>query len=514
MRCAQLFILPFHNQFVIIFFKQLVGLRAPKLPESGSHNIYPATGIAFVFGLLMLSYTNVIAQSNGFEPLELHGPRSIQLMSQIDDHLTSDLRSGKDPWIEHVRVRQATFLKRMVRARAFINNDSLQTYVEQYFEGLVRKNALPDKSRLVLIMNSPESNAACYGSGVFIVTSGLLANMPDEGSLAFILAHEIAHDELLHVQQSLRALSRERESRNPASAFARILLTDVNEEYIDAFRTTMYASAAMSREHEMKADSLALSFIQRAGYVPASAGRALSTLASLRDASSNELFGAFQFNDFPFKPHWLDERLKVYHRKPANTYLWSFDSLRSHPQMERRIHELATYSTQLNTSEKGSMSGAQIASGRQAEMSTLMAFQSIEAAYQTSQYDIALFNLLRMLKAHSGDPYLVKRTTGILVDMVHAKNQGDLSTLSQFTSNLSESERLVNNFLFNMSKEEVAELAYHFINNRDNFDPSSPSHYYLLWETCDLTSRDQVKAKVAGAYNRRFDGDIQNFRMD
>jgi hypothetical protein len=93
-------------------------------------------------------------------------------------------------------------------------------------------------------------------------------------------------------------------------------------------------------------------------------------------------------------------------------------------------------------------------------------------------------------------------------------NEGDLSMLSQFTSSLSESERLVNNFLFNMSKEEVAELAYHFLNNRENFDPQNAAHYYLLWETCHLTSRDHVKATVAASYVKRFGSDIQTFRLD
>jgi hypothetical protein len=143
-----------------------------------------------------------------------------------------------------------------------------------------------------------------------------------------------------------------------------------------------------------------------------------------------------------------------------------------------------------------------------------MSFQSIEAAYQTAQYDIAMFNLLRQLKAHPGHPYLVTRTTAILVDMFHAKNEGDLSMLSEFTANLSESERKVNNFLFNMSKEEVAELAYHFINNKDNFDGNNPAHYYLLWETCHLTSREHVKSKVSSAYKQRYGEDIQDYHLE
>jgi predicted Zn-dependent protease len=501
---------------IVLNFSALVNSFLGSVTEPGARQpLRPKTGglllcLVLVAGCALRTF----GQAQDFVPLALHGPRSTDLMAQIDKHLRGDLRRGESPetWIGQVRLRQAAFLKRMVRAHAFVDNDSLQCYVERYFDRLVQTNALQEKSRLVLIMNSPESNAACYGSGVFIVTSGLLANMPDEASLAFILAHEIAHDELSHVQQTLRVLSRERESRNPGAAFARILLTDVNEDYIDAFRTTLYASAAMSRDHEMHADSLALSFICHAGYQASSAAHALSTLASLREADMNDLFASLSFNDFPFKEHWLNERLKVYHRKPANTFLWSFDSLRSHPQMERRIQSLSRYDHRPAnaTGNKAIM----VDEEKRQRIATLMAFQSIEAAYQMSQYDIALFNLLRQLKSHPGNAYLVTRTAGILVDLFHAKNEGDLSVLSQFTSSLSDSERLVNNFLFNMSKEEVAELAYHFLNNRENFDPQNAAHYYLLWEACHLTSRDHVQAKVAATYAKRFGSDIQSFRMD
>ena len=465
----------------------------------------------------MLTVPGLIAfgQIPDFTPLQLHGPWSAELMSRIDKHFTSqtDYNSVRDPWVDHVRVRQAALLKRMVRARAFVNNDTVQGYVERHFQRLSQDNRLSSKSRLVLIMNSPETNAACYGSGVFIVTTGLLANMPDEASLSFILAHELAHDELLHVQQSLRALSRERESRNPASTFARILLTDVSEDVINHFRTTMYASAAMSREHEKQADSVALAYIQRSGYSASAAERALTTLASLGQAESH-LFAPFQFNDFPFKKHWLDERLKIYHRKPGNTFLWSFDSLRSHPQMDRRIHLLHTSQADYGQLPCDKVVARPDSNMFHQQLSTLMKFQSIEAAYLNNQYDVALYNLLYQLKAHPGNPYIVARITRILIDMFHAKNEGDASMLSQFTSNLSDGERLVNNLLFNLSKEEVAELAYHFINNRENFNPANRAHYYHLWQTCELTSRDQVKEKVAAAYSNRFGQDIRTLRVD
>lgn len=509
-------------------FRVSVQYRFPVISRAISESGQPRqTGFIFIATVMIFAgllaaesaFAQVATSSTRykFEPLQLHEGKSTELISAIDKHFAADTRSNKTNsiWVEQVRQRQAMLLKRMVRARTFINNDTLQQYVDSYFDRIVKSNGLPEKKRLVLIMNSAESNAACYGSGVFIVTAGLLANMPDESSLAFILAHEVAHDESSHVQQSLLALSRDREARNPRAAFAKILLTDVNTEYIDAFRTTMYASASMSREHELEADSMALAFIYRAGYPPSAGIRALHSLETMRQAETSRLFASVEFNDFPFKQHWLTERLKVYHRKPANTFLWSYDSLRSHPEILNRIKILSGYELPARASEHGLAYGDYPRDSTLRERVVLLsAFQSVEAAYQNNQYDIAFFNLLRLLNEHPGNNYLVSRTAGILVDMYHAKNEGHLETLSQFTTNLSDSERLVNNFLFNLSKEEVAELAYHFLNNKGNFDRNDPGHYYLLWQACYLTSRETVKSKVASAYRQRFGGDVQSFKWD
>lgn len=447
-----------------------------------------------------------------FVPMSLHEARSVELLRAIDSHFAAErqMRSAvRDPWVDNIRQRQASLLKRMVRAKAFIDDDSLQRYVDSYFERLAQANGLSGSGRLVLIMNTPERNAACYGAGVFIVTTGLLAHLKDEASLAFILAHEMAHDELQHVQQSLHVLSRERESRNPRAAMTRILLSDVSEEYIDSFRAALYASAAMSRDHEIEADSMAVYAIQRAGYPLSAAACALRELASVRHSSAEDLFTAFQFADFPFKEHWLDERLKVFHRKPGDTYLLSYDSLRSHPDTEKRIAALTIHTARIPSRNSGPAYNTHV-TRRMAERS---AFQSVEAAYLSNQYDIALYNILSLLKTHPGDPYLVEMTGRMLIDIYHQKSQGTIETVSQYTSNLGPGERSVNNFLFNISKEETAELAYLFLNNKSHFNKSSAVHHYLLWEACSLTSRSQVGARVQASYRDRFAADITSFRF-
>ncbi|HEX5065701.1 MAG TPA: M48 family metallopeptidase, partial [Myxococcota bacterium] len=65
----------------------------------------------------------------------------------------------------------------------------------------VMNNPIPANQVSVGILDSSEINAANAGSGRFFVTRGLLTKANDDHLMA-VLAHEIAHDDLNHVEKA------------------------------------------------------------------------------------------------------------------------------------------------------------------------------------------------------------------------------------------------------------------------------------------------------------------------
>ncbi|MBL0008948.1 MAG: M48 family metalloprotease [Saprospiraceae bacterium] len=59
----------------------------------------------------------------------------------------------------------------------------------------------------IFIYRSNEANAFSLGEGLILVSTGLLARMPDVSQVAFVLSHEIAHDAMNHVFLNLRHIS-------------------------------------------------------------------------------------------------------------------------------------------------------------------------------------------------------------------------------------------------------------------------------------------------------------------
>jgi predicted Zn-dependent protease len=60
----------------------------------------------------------------------------------------------------------------------------------------------------VLVLRSNDVNAFSLGSGIIVITEGLLARVHSEAQLAAILAHEMSHQLLGHTREAIRSQSR------------------------------------------------------------------------------------------------------------------------------------------------------------------------------------------------------------------------------------------------------------------------------------------------------------------
>lgn len=70
---------------------------------------------------------------------------------------------------------------------------------------------------------------------------------------------------------------------------------------------------------------------------------------------------------------------------------------------------------------------------------------------------------------------------------------------------------MVNEFLHNIKAEEMAELAYYFLNSPKNFDVDNQEHYYILWRICNITNRKDDRKAIRAKYVDRFpDGEYKN----
>ena len=466
---------------------------------------------SFVIALTCLSHSVEAQLEKNYSPRQTHSKLSKDLIKGLEFQFEQEYWTMPDNrQIQEINhERKTIFIKKVVEG-AFIKDDSLEKYVDNVLRQIVNNNAVQPHSRKALVLSSPHVNAVCYGRGIYAVTVGLLARIENEDQLAFILAHELAHDELGHLRtRILQEADLDLEGKATEQTF-KVISGKIVKEEIEEFRKILYDYTRHSRNNEIKADSLALVLLRNAGY---NERKSFATLDILRAAQAPkypvgvELFMPFHAPDFPFQDHWLHSRPTVYSKKYVGTFLYADDSIKTHPEINIRKQLLAPHIRPVGDSTTYQISAFFSA------VSELAAFETVESAYKNNAYDLSLYYALHLLHRYPDNVYLISRITGILNDLYDARNSNSFyQYVPRYTLNYGEELKLINNFLHNLSQKELGELSYRFIHSPTNFNPDERSHYYLLWQIGNLTNRAEVRRQAAKAYRERFRSSIDSYR--
>lgn len=444
-----------------------------------------------------------------FVPLRAYNETDVQLIQGLRNQLqneTNHLGPKRTLPIMNVYTRTTNNLVKGVKKGLFVKDSVLQEFVNTVFHDLMQHTSLRRSPVRVLIARMTNTNAMCMGEGTFLVTTGLLANIDNESQLAFTLAHEIAHYELDHVKQRIVQQVETKYVKKTTKSTIKILSTDdPSASEIDSLRKMVYSMNRFNREHEREADSLGVIISRNAGYNVGESIALLSILDSARFTKhplGNRLFDAFQFPKYPFQERWL--RLKQVgdkEEKPGTFFIYSRDSLRSHPDIELRqkwltpsvAHEDAR---PVNKHDPQLINDA-IARGE---------FEYLHTVFLVGSYDCALTMALQLKARYNSNSYLVTIISKIFLAVFPQDPvtlSGPRSRYPYFPYDDVE-ELFVNAFLHNLDREEAYEVAFNFLNNQDNFNRDFPEHYYLLWKICGLTDRTTVQARVLENFKATF----------
>ena len=201
--------------------------------------------------------------------------------------------------LENTGPHQEYYLGRGVAATLLgqyraMNSQVANEYLNILGQSLAMYSTMPDTSGgyHFLLLESTEINAFAAPGGLILITRGLVQCTTNEDELAAVLAHEIAHVQLRHGIESLKAAHK-------ADHKAGIVLTIVSaplgiaalplglvyEHGIKDMVKTM-ASNGYSREAELAADQAALVILREAGFSEAALSSMLQNMSTRLVAGS------------------------------------------------------------------------------------------------------------------------------------------------------------------------------------------------------------------------------------
>ena len=458
-----------------------------------------------------LNTSNAQLKDN-YHPRQTHSELSKDLINGLVLQFDEENKSmPRDRAVRQINFDRRMFFMNKIFHGGFVKDDSLEAYVTNVLTRLVDNSPMQPFTRRVLVLSSPHVNAVCYGQGIYAVTVGLLSRIENENQLAFILAHEVAHDELGHVRDRIvQEANLDLENQAREHTF-KIINGKVDTEEIEKFRHLIYSHCRHNRENEIRADSMALAIMRRARYDETEATSALTILQSAQSPKHEigaELFLPFHSATQPFQDYWLNDRLTVYSKKYMSTFLYSTDSVVSHPSIATRKKILSTYMSH-SASQKAETQSPEFFHA----VAEIAAFETVESAYKNGEYDLALYHALQLYIRYPQNAYVVSRIGKILSDLYELKSSGRFGRyVPEYTPNHGDELKLINSLLYNLSQKELGEIAFNFLNNETNFNRSEESHYYLLWKVSSLIQRDEIIAKMSDEYRTKFGSGINSYK--
>jgi hypothetical protein len=279
------------------------------------------TFIHWSFGLVLFLgiSTSALAQEidwNNYHRLKAQGkvPEIFRMPTQekIDLDFKKERSMSTEQkvvFLEHIHYG----LDELLNSGLVLFGDPCTEYVRKVADNLLKDSGHLRKDLQFYVIKSNLTNALSTDQGIVFVTLGLLAQVENEAQLAYVLAHEIAHYQEHHVEESFQNTQSIRHT------------TSYNERIRNM--------SNHSKEKELEADKLGIKLYHAAGYKK-------SELLSAFDVL---MYSYLPFDEVPFpKDYYNTERLFIpesYYPESINPILADedYDDEKStHPNIRKR----------------------------------------------------------------------------------------------------------------------------------------------------------------------------------
>lgn len=213
----------------------------------------------------------LLASSAAAGPFDLKG-----ILNKVVE-TAKQVQQDNSPEEEQNVGRQAAAT--LLGAAPLLGDGNALRYVNRVGAWIASKSDRPELPWRFAVLDTATVNAFAAPGGYVLITRGLLMKLRNEGELAGVLAHEIAHVQLKHHMKQIK----QQHLLGAATGGAK---TDYSvkaggQELMNLDARSLYANA-LSKEDEYAADRVGVVLAARAGYDPYGLPSVLQTLDSMK----------------------------------------------------------------------------------------------------------------------------------------------------------------------------------------------------------------------------------------
>lgn len=362
------------------------------------------------------------------------------------------------------------FLKN-IRKKRFIFDTRFTAYIDSVLQVLKQANpSLQNKNLKVYVSKHTSINAMSIGNNHFIMHLGLFKYLENEGQFVSVLAHEIAHGELNHVEQSIMhqaSLGASKVRRLQAKEIRRQKYNQYDKSFT-ILKNIMYDDSKKRRRREMEADSLGYELYKNTGFEKISFINSLKLMERYDSLPTISLDSTIyrQFFDLPeqaFKDEWLNmEEFSNYDYSKYKEKI-NKDSIKSHPEVRQRIEKLAKDFPEL----QGDGKVAPKPNSTFRRLQQIARQEDIATLYYLEKYGLSIRLILFKLAKNPDDPYLKKWLGQNFMALYEAKKKYQLNRHVDriIPKDQSKNYQQYLNFIWNLRLNELKAIGDHYLKN-------------------------------------------------
>lgn len=164
------------------------------------------------------------------------------------------------------RSQAAQFVRQLEAKDALVEDAGLNTYVRGIVQRIAATRGPGAVPIRAFIIKDADVNAFTSGGGYLFVNAGLIAAMENEAQLATVLAHEMGHIDLGHIQAQKATRTGVGLGAMAAMLGGAMLGVDPQLTELGVQLGSQVAVSSFTREQEQEADQVAGRYLAAAGY--------------------------------------------------------------------------------------------------------------------------------------------------------------------------------------------------------------------------------------------------------
>lgn len=293
--------------------------------------------------------------------------------------------------------------------KQFIEEPWVKKYLKAIVDSIALKNNLKEKFEVVCT-RYVVPNAFNMGDYKLYVNIGILEQMKNESQIAFMLAHELSHQLLFHVQDNFIAqekLAKDKVVKKEIRDINRAKYNKLDKAF-QFIKNYNYDFAKYSRANEKSADSMAVILIQHTDY-DLREGKTLMEILDHSDEDST-LINYNNYLDNNTKtllPEWYAPKKSTLTFGKKSEYELDKDSSKTHPDIPLRIKMIDTL-INLAKYEAGNKKVFVQSKAAFDSLTIASKFEIVEVYMKRKRYGAVVYYGIRLLATYPENKYLYK----------------------------------------------------------------------------------------------------------